>query len=300
MSPRARSPVACALSTVLGLGLALALPEGCGAAVTVEPGTLTIASRTSYLLGDGRRAFLDEDGRRALLGLRMTSDAPGTILGYDALVIDQAVADSGETLQITLPQTSGPSQERRPHGASAEEAPAAVLFAIGLPAPARAYGGLATLRGHVALVVASSRPRTWVTPLAACSLTQALPIDGHPELTVSLLAAPDPTHTMLRLSVPARWAIVSIEVQGPDGVSLKLHSPRIEHRDPPQAVPGIDKIDTMTWLQVLPPGALLAIRYYPTITQLPVAFSLGPIAFGVQLPSATALLRGQPRGANDL
>jgi len=287
---------------VLGMlqGMGLAVPAACAAAVTVEPGTLTIASRTSYLLGDGRRAFLDEDGRRALLGLRVTSDGPGTILGYDGLVIDQAVADSGEALQVTLPQSSGPSQERRPRAARAADAPAPPLFAIGLPAPAHAYGGLTTLRGHLALVITTSRPRTWTTPLAACSLTQALAIDGHPELTMSLLAAPDPTHTMLRLSAQARWAVISIEVQGADGVSLKLRSPRIEHRDPPQAVPGIDKIDTMTWTQVLPPGSLLSIRYYPTVTAQPVAFHLGPIAFRVQLPSASALLSGQPRGANDL
>ena len=105
---------------------------------------------------------------------------------------------------------------------------------------------------------------------------------------------------MLRLSAQARWAVVAIDVQGPDGVSLKLRSPRIDHRDPPQAQPGIDKIDTMTWTQVLPTGALLSIRYYPTITAQPVSFAMGPIPFGVRLPSATALLQGQPRGANDL
>jgi len=281
-----------------GLALALIVSAACGAAVTVEPSSLTIASRTSYLLGDGRRAFLDEDGRRALLGLSVTSDAAGTILGYDHLIIDQAVSDAGETLTTTLPQTSGPNPERRPHPPHAEQAP--TLFSIGLPAPARAYGGLATLRGHCDLITNTSRPRTWVTPLAACAGTQTLAIDGHPELTLSLIAAPDPTHTMLRLSAQARWAVVAIEVQGPDGVSLKLHSPRIDHRDPPQALPGIDKIDTMTWTQVLPAGALLSIRYYPTITAQPVIFALGPIPFGVRLPSATALLQGQPRGANDL
>ena len=277
-----------------------AVPGTCDAAVTVEPGSLTIANRISYLLGDGRRAFLDDDGRRALLGLRVTSDAPGTILGYDQLVIDQAVSDAGETLQVTLPQTSGPNQERRAHGAHGEDGPVPVLFSVGLPAPAHAYGGLATLRGHLLLISNSSRVRTWVTPLAACAAGRALAIDGHPELTLSLIASPDPTRTLLRLSPQARWAVVAIEVQAPDGTSLKLRSPRIEHRDPPQLVPGVDKIDTMTWTQVLPPGALLAVRFYPTVSAQAAAFALGPIPFGVQLPSATALLSGQPRGANDL
>jgi hypothetical protein len=289
-----------------GLLAALAGWVGAGGAqlraeVVVRPGELTVSNRVSYLLADGRHPFVDDDARRALLSVTLVSDAPGQLLGYDALVISEARSDAGETLVTSLPQTSGAVTDPRAAGKGHPPRSSSTLsFAVGLPAPARPYSGLTVLSGHLDLVSANGTPLRWSMRLSDLLTDHhSHQVADQPTVSLAYLESTEPGHLTLALSADARWAITAIDMLGGDGVSLKMRSPRVEHRYPPHLIPGVDKIDTMTWTTALPAQAQLVVTYYPHLVHQAVPFSLKAVSFGMQLPSASALLQGQPRGAND-
>jgi hypothetical protein len=270
------------------------------AEVTVTPGELSISNRISYLLDDGRHPFVDDDARRALLGVNIDCEAPGTLLGFDGLVIEAVRSDAGETLLTSLPQTMGMVSSAHTAGKGHPHPRAGLSFTIGLPLPAKPYGGLSLVRGHFDLVSVSGSPVRWTMRLAQLLQDrQAHQIADQPALSLASLASAEPGHLTLVLSAQARWAVTAIDMLGADGASLKIRSPRVEHRFPPHQLPGVDRIDTMTWTAVLPAQAQLAVTYYPHLERQAVPFSLSAVSFGMQLPSASALLHGQPRGAND-
>lgn len=274
------------LASCLGPGGAAAAD----AAWHLEPATLTLSQRVRYLLADGRHAFVDEDARRALLVLSLGGGVSIPVLGWRALVVDEALSDAGEQLEPTFPQTSAVLHRR----------PAADFLAIGLPAGAKPYTGLSRLKGQVEVVFAGAPPVHWRLPVAALPAGLAT-IDGHADLPIELEPAEEHEGALaLRLPLASALAVATVSVLGADGRPLKGHEPHRDRRDRHHPQAGDAGSQLVWWTGALPADAVLDIVYVPAVTSVLVHFDIQGLAFGVTVPSAAQQRAGEARGANEL
>jgi hypothetical protein len=277
------------LVTVCAL-TAAASATAADAAWHLEPGNLTISQRVRYLLADGRHAFVDEDARRALLSLSLGGGVSIPVLGWRALVVDEALSDAGERLEPTFPLTSAVLHRR----------PGADFLTIGLPAGAKSYAGLARLRGHVEVVFAGAPPQHWRVPLASLP-TGPTTIDGHAELPIELEPAEEHDGaSALRLPLASALAVSTVALLGADGRPLKGHEPHRDRRERRHPLASDAGSQLVWWNGTLPADAVLDIEYVPVLTSVSVPFDVQGLAFGVTLPSAAQQRAGEARGANEL
>jgi hypothetical protein len=279
----------------------LILAGACTAAepeFSLAPQSFALSGKVDYVLGDARHPFVDDDNRRALLGLRLQVHGRVAVLGYSALAVERAVADTGEELRVTLPLDGAALDDH-----ALRDDPSPTFCQVGLPPGKAPYRGLAELRGSVDIAYAITDAATWEIPFARLKADET-DIAGREELGIAVVDDGDASHIGIRLAPEARLAVIDLQFRDAAGKAIAIKPPRADRRDAKpgkrkhQPVGGKD--DVLLYNASLPEGATVVVHYYPTIEHRRLPFALAAVRFGVAVPDASSAAAAGGRGADDL